>query len=553
MTSKGRLAAAAGLMALAIQSQPALAQREVVQALPSEGERELGEALNRLARNSQDTGALVDAGEAALKLGDISAAIGFFGRANELSPGNSRVKVGLGRAYTLSRRPVEALRLFAEAERAGVANERMAEERALAFDLVGDAASAQALYRLAIANGAGSETRRRLALNQAISGDRAGFEATLLPLLEAGDIAAFRTRAFGLAILGDAKQAKDIANTVLPSGMGARMAGYFDYMPRLTKAQQAAAGNLGVFPSAANIGTDEAGIAGYSGAPVRIAAAPPPPPPPAATPSPAASDPRERQTRRRPDRTRSRSERGGRIPLRQQTAEQVVVQSAPAPAPVEEPQAAPEPVRQAAPPPPPPPPPPTPPPSPPPPPPPPAPAPASQSALSVTVAQQQAPAPTSAPVVVARTPDPAPVTPPPPVEDPPSVADAFSGFSLQPGTPAPSASGAVDITRIDIPREREEPKPPPPPAHPSRHWVQVATGKDLAALKFDWRRIARKAEGALDGKGPFTVTWGEANRLLAGPYDSPAEAREMVNRLKAMGIDSFPFTSEDGEAIEELD
>lgn len=91
------------------------------------------------------------------------------------------------------------------------------------------------------------------------------------------------------------------------------------------------------------------------------------------------------------------------------------------------------------------------------------------------------------------------------------------------------------------------------PSHPSRNWVQVATGRDRDALSFDWRRISRGAEGALDGKGPFVVTWGEANRLLAGPYDSPREAREMVTRLKAMGIDSFTFTSEDGEAIEKLD
>ena len=91
------------------------------------------------------------------------------------------------------------------------------------------------------------------------------------------------------------------------------------------------------------------------------------------------------------------------------------------------------------------------------------------------------------------------------------------------------------------------------PSHPSRNWVQIATGRDRDALGFDWRRIARRADGAIDGKGPYTVTWGEANRLLAGPYDSPAEAREMVNRLKAMGIDSFTFTSETGEAIEKLD
>ena len=138
-------------------------------------------------------------------------------------------------------------------------------------------------------------------------------------------------------------------------------------------------------------------------------------------------------------------------------------------------------------------------------------------------------------------------------EDPPrSVADAFDGFTLAPAPPPASASGAVDITRIAIPREKAEPKPPPPPAHPARHWVQVATGKDRDALKFDWRRIARKAEGLLDGKGPFVTPWVEANRLLSGPYDSATKAREMMNQLKALGVDSFTFTSAEGEAIEKL-
>ena len=80
----------------------------------------------------------------------------------------------------------------------------------------------------------------------------------------------------------------------------------------------------------------------------------------------------------------------------------------------------------------------------------------------------------------------------------------------------------------------------------------MATGKDRDALKFDWRRIARKAEGLLDGKGPFVTPWVEANRLLSGPYDSATKAREMMNELKALGVDSFTFTSAEGEAIEKL-
>ena len=539
MSSMRRMASAAALLALMALPGTASAQREIVQPLPAPGERQLSDALSRLARNATDVGALLDAGEAALELNDIDAAIGFFGRANELSPGNSRTKVGLARAYTRSRRPVEALRLFAEAEAAGVANARMAEERGLAFDLVGDAASAQTLYRLALANGAGDGVTRRLALSQAISGDREGFEATLLPLLERGDVAAFRTRAFGLAILGDAREAKDIANTMLPTGLGSRMAAYFDYMPRLTKAQQAAAGNLGVFPRIASIGTDDAGIAEYSPAPPQIARASAP----AAVPSPApaqsmSSQADDRGDRQRPDIARSPageerssssatppepvSPPAATAPTRNAAARPVADrETLPASGLRDEPVV----VAQASP------------------------AGAARSAAEAPSASMPLSEPPQQPQSAAGpTPEPEQAFEPAPR----SVADAFSSFTLEPGSTSPGSNGAVDITQIDIPREQARPKPPPPPVHPARHWVQVATGKDRNALKFDWRRISRKAAGKLDDKGPFVTPWGEANRLLSGPYGSAKKAREMVNELRKLDVDSFPFTSAEGEAIDTL-
>ncbi len=533
-----RIGSAVALLALVALPGHASAQREIVQPLPAPGERQLSDALSRLARNATDVGALLDAGEAALALNDIDAAIGFFGRANELSPGNSRTKVGLARAYTRSRRPVEALRLFAEAEAAGVADARMAEERGLAFDLVGDTASAQTLYRLALANGSGDEVTRRLALSQAISGDREGFEAALLPLLERGDVAAFRTRAFGLAILGDAREAKDIANTMLPTGLGTRMAAYLDYMPRLTKAQQAAAGNLGVFPRIASIGTDDAGIAEYSPAPPRIARTPAPATVPNPAPTQTMSEPGNRGDRRVSDNAggpageeRSSLPATPSEPVSQPVSAAPTRNAAAQPVPDRETPPAsglreePVVVAQADP------------------------AGATRSATEASVASMPLPGPPQRPQSVPEpTPEPEPAFEP----GPRSVADAFSGFTLEPGSTAPGSNGAVDITRIDIPRERARQKPPPPPVHPSRHWVQVATGKDRNALKFDWRRISRKAAGKLDDKGPFVTPWGEANRLLSGPYDSAEKAREMVKELRKLDIDSFPFTSAEGEAIDTL-
>lgn len=164
-----------------------------------------------------------------------------------------------------------------------------------------------------------------------------------------------------------------------------------------------------------------------------------------------------------------------------------------------------------------------------------------------------------APVVVANVPAVVPAAQSRPAQSAPtpslpaprvsSVADAFSDFNLAQTTASPSA-GAVDITRIAAPREVAA---LPPPAHPARHWVQVATGRDIKALGFDWRRISRQSEDALTGKGPFVTPWGEANRLLSGPYESRDAARAMVNRLQELGIDSFPFSSDEGQEILPLD
>jgi hypothetical protein len=81
----------------------------------------------------------------------------------------------------------------------------------------------------------------------------------------------------------------------------------------------------------------------------------------------------------------------------------------------------------------------------------------------------------------------------------------------------------------------------------------VATGRDLKALAFDWRRFVRQTDGLLDGFEPHVTPWGEANRLLAGPLANRDEARALVNALAGKGIDSFAYTSPEGTEIQELD
>lgn len=536
-------------------AQPAMlpVSQAVVQALPPPAVSDLNTALRLLARNSQNLDALLQAGYASLDLGDIDAAIGFFGRAEELSPGNPRVKTGLAAAFVRSERPIEALRMFDEAERAGAATVSLASDRGLAYDLVGDHAAAQAQYASALSGPDADEIRRRLAISYAISGERGEFEQVLDPLIRGEDAAAYRTRAFGMAILGEEAEAVAIAEAVMPAAMSAQLAPYLRYMGRLTPAQQAAAANLGVFPRAAQIGRDNPRIAQYRASPEAVRSAdaslaPAGEPMGARSAAPADAQAQAEptaargQTQRRPSRSgrltnseRRRAEREGRRGVARETARSQpsppaeVVQSEPQEMPVQNQLASASP---------------------------PSPPPAAAVASSVELPPSQV---TEAPASAVIETPPARTSQPVVQELPQfrSVSDAFSDYTLLgEARRVPANGSAVDITRIQPPREvarQEEVTPPPPPQHPSRIWVQVATGRDRSALKFDWRRISRQGADILDDFEPHVVRWGEANRLLAGPFGSAKAARDAVNGLKEAGIDTFTFTSAQGEEIEPLD
>ena len=578
---------------LAAQSMQDAESRPVVQPLPPAGVSKLNDALNRLARNSRDIDALLDAGNASLAVNDVDAAIGFFGRAEELSPGNPRIKMGLAAAYTRQQRPLDALRLFDEAERAGASTTMLAGDRGLAYDLVGDNVSARQHYEIALKQAEDAETRRRLAISHAIAGDRASFETVLAPLIVKQDAASYRTRAFGLAILGDDADAVAIAEAAMPRTLSARIAPYLRYMPRLTKSQQAAAANLGQFPRAAQIGRDDPRLAQYTppagvrtadarlapqgeplgrredttsqrrrpdrgrstvdnaaagqalpspsaAAPASVAAAIPAPTPAAVVTPPAVAAAETRIARPDPASTPASAAMTNLAPAATVASSgQIPVSATPAitaPVPASPPVSTPAVVPPAT--------------------------TASGSTFDLAAAPQTAPATVAAVAIPAVTP-PATISRPVVQSAPESVADAFANFSLQPRTGVPIDNGGVDITTFEPPREVEvkpEPKPTPkpapkpePPKHPKRFWVQVATGKDLAALKFDWRRISRKSAEVLGKTAKGHVTpWGESTRLLAGPYDSLKAAQDVVSKLKDSGQDSFTFTSPDGQEVTSL-
>ncbi|MDD3799452.1 MAG: SPOR domain-containing protein [Novosphingobium sp.] len=575
---------AAGSPLLA-QSGPAVAH-EVVQPLPPPGAEALNAALQKLATNPRDAGALTDAGFAALDIGDVDAAVGFFSRADAVDPGNARAQAGLGAAYVRSENPYDALLRFEEAEKAGAMPASLAGDRGLAYDLVGDNASAQQFYRQALAYKPDDNVIRRLAVSLAISGDKAGAEAALLPLLKKRDLAAYRTRAFVLAIMGDAKGAQEITDRVMPTAMAARIAPYLRYMPRLTPAQQAAAANFGQFPTASDIGKDDPRIAKYSGnsqraryadggqsalaaadpggssgkpvreskrknkrtepATVAMADAPPLPQraapvsdegelPPLSQGSAAPAAPRPSLSvgtpaeAPRPSLSVSKppASHSGEVAIASFGSTQAPVAAAPSPVIWAPPQPSAAPLDKPVP----------------------VPVPAS------TAASVQQPAAAPVPAAPAfRPPAPEPQAPAPQSAPQQRIVDVFADFA-KPAAPASRVSGAVDITKItprrETPPPKEEPKPKPP-AHPSRNWVQVATGRDIKALGFDWRRISRSAADVLKGKQAYTAQWGRTNRLVTGPFPSASAAQDFVTALKKAGIDAFTFTSDEGEEVTPL-
>lgn len=490
--------------ALLLLAAPAGAQA-VVQPIPNPAAARLTAAMQTLSRSPHSLEALVTAGEASLAIGDVDGAVGFFTRAGALAPADGRVTAGLAVIALRQDRPTEALALFTRAEQQGAPPSLHAADRGLAHDLVGDNAGAQRFYALALAGGPDDEVTRRLAISQAIAGDRLASEATLLPLLQRQDMAAYRARAFALAILGREDEAVSIAETMLPPRLSGRLAPYLRYMRRLTRAQQAAAANLGRFPRSEEIGRDAPAIAALSGA------APQAPAPRSAdaglVPSGAPLGPAARPVRRSP---------------------------LPRPVPTTIP-AAPQPA-----------------------------APAATAAVELPPVAQPDPTAAPGPQLVlpepaTPAPAPAPVRAPAPAPAPtpaPDLASAFAGFTLPASAPvAAPRSGAVDITafepRREAPPPRAAPPPPPPPPAPSRHWLQVATGRDVAALAWDWRRIKRQADGLLDDATPHLAAWGESTRLLAGPF-SAREVQQLITKLKAKAIDTFRFTSAAGQEVRPL-
>lgn len=495
-TSLAALACAGAALALVPASMRA--QQEVVQRLPRAEERALTEALQILARSPKNQRALLTAGRSALALGDSDAALGFFSRVRDLDPGNGDALAGLAAVQVRRNEPVLAISLFENAGENALRDLAIVAERGLAYDLVGDQTRAQAIYREALAVTRSEELVRRLSLSQAIAGDREGSEGTLLPLLQRQDKAAWRTRAFALAILGASDEAVTVANAVMPAGLAREMEPFLRIMPRLTPAQQAAAANLGQFPPSGRIGRDTEEIATYVRGPQTV--------------------------------SQGRREAGqGLVPQGQPfgpgNGATQARRTEPATPPTER---AADPVVSVA-----------------------APiiveaGPITAPAEARTATTEPSPLPGSTPGFdLSQVPSGIQETPVPEPEPEFDFASAF-GDVARPTVDTDASEGGVDVTGISP--ARPEPEEPPPPANPARIWVQLGIGRDVAALAFDWRRLQRRHD-PLEGRDAYRAQLGQTNRMVTGPFASREEAAQLVNALKEQGHESLVWRSEEGDEL----
>jgi len=452
----------------------------------------LARAVRTLAQSPRDFTALISGGRAALDLGDTQAAIGFFGRAEEVRPSDPAPKIGMGAAAVATGDAGGALQWFYQAQQLGATTVAIGADRGLAQDLLGNQPAAQIDYRAALGGPEADEARRRLALSLGISGDRTGAFSVLQPLLMRRDPAAQRVRAFVLALLGDERGASNAIDSAMP-GTGARMAGFFRLLPRLSAPQKAAAVHLGVFPDPSQIRV--AAVSPQSAAPTRS--------PPAQI---------------------AQSQ-----PVRQQIAAQpiAVASAVPPPAPlVVSPRT--EPASVAL--------------------------PSEIAAAGVTTAPTPTPAAdrlSGIDRLLAQADElPVPPAPTPRFEQPAKIAarnTAREKKAVELKKAAETRKAAEARKFIQAKKLAEAKKAAEEKAErealgvPGTHWVQLAGGSHENYMGTEFRKLAAKSS-ALRKRGGLVTQGKDYFRLLTGPFASKSEAQAFVNKLAKDGVDGFSWT-----------
>ncbi len=553
------------------QDRAGLPAGAVVQPMANGAGGELRRNLTTLAQNPRSVSALNGAGAAALEMGDADAALNFYGRAADADPQSARARAGMAQALVRLERASEALPLFTEALRLGAPESLLAADRGLAWDMLGFPARAQADYTLALRREDDPEVRRRLALSLAISGQRAEALRVIDAQLRTNDRAAWRTQAFILALTGDAAGAGRTAREMMPAAADA-LSPFLQRLASLSPSQKALAVHFGRFPS-------DGRAERYAQADVA--------PDPGALAMAQGSVPMG-QARIR---SRSTSPLEAAAPRRRPGTDDTRLTAQIRPAPARSADAAPR--RQYS-----------------------APSFAgtgSAGAGEGGPARQYASAQSGAPAPAWPTPvlderqnsSPGrPPSPPPPGPSPNSYPrqdnSSSPGFSLVPQGRAlgraPEAApprqaerpladfsivtAAVDELKDEEPTEvaapvrsqpaatarrtaaraqapssgntRNRSRQTPAQANPSRVWVQVATGANRAGLNYSFGQFRERAPALLNGRAAYITPWNATNRMLVGPFPNEAAANAFVRQLSARGVQSYSWTSEAGQRIDQL-
>lgn len=508
----------------------------IVQPLDTGPGAELRRNLTTLAENPRSLEALIGAGSAAAGMGDGEASLGFFARADEISPRDARVKAGMAAALVLMERPEQALLMFAEAAQLGAPEAGIAGDRGLAYDMVGDPLRAQRDYQLALRRRGDPEIERRLALSLAISGQRDQALRVIEGQLRRHERAAWRTQAFVLALTGDPAGAEDTAARMMPAVNAREMAPFFARLPALSPGQKAAAVHFGRFPS--------------DGRNVQIVSSQPAAPPVEAAPRRILPEPEPSSGVRRRS---GSSERPVNSLIRDSEIAPPVQPSRPVqiaeaqPRRFEPPRADADqdPPREA----------------------PPREAPAFYSGGNFTLAPGSEPraAPQLAPPRLAQPARPA-------FSD---IAAIVQSLPNEAGGSAPAPAQVIDrrardaaaraaearyqrpaatpsrATRTEQPGRGRNARNAPPP-NPARRWVQVATGASRTGLPRTFANLREQASALLSNRSAYTARASTTNRLLVGPFDSDRAAQTFVNQLRQRRITAVTWTSDAGQEIERL-
>lgn len=597
----GALLLGMGTLPAAAQPTPPDAATKAAMEKRTAARALLSSALARIATNSSDATALLDAGRASIDLDDHRAAVGFLVRAEQARPRDGAIKAALGSAMVHMENPTRALDYFGEAQLLGAPERLFLADRALARDLLGQQDAAQRDYQLALSLAPSDEVTRRYALSLGIGGEADRAIQLLTPQLRAQDRGAWRLRAMILAMNGREKEATEIVNATMPPAMAQNILPYLTQMDRLNPAQQAAAAHFGRFPT---------GRLGPKRQPVQVAAATPPPaattgrrptgsqrppaasvaakPTPAPTPAPRPVGPAYAQPRETPTPPPAATPRRETIaapaarPSSQRPTPENPFPAAGGPAPTVARSAptADNPFPSAA----------TPPQR----------ADTSAAAAAVdTPSSAQPVGPGFSLADVGRAIDPAaavaapasaaPVPPPPgptpaPTASAPllplaSLADIVGSIEIPPEELNASAN-AVDAATLaklvedkrraeaaeKAKREKDEAaakakaeadakakaEAAEKKAHPARIWVQIATGANARALALDFGKFAKKHPALFKGKTGGTAEWGRTRRLLLGPFKDRKTAQDWLADYKKAGGDGFPFNSEAGETVDPI-